>query len=244
MKYSYKVYFEDGTTKLIGDQRLVDKELDSYDRFVLNGNLEEMMPKALNALNIKTPIKKTTILGRTENKKEFEYNLLNDNPYFDDIFYYVKDSKDSRNKERIIDSESENLKEMRDYLFKQLKEDPDNFITNIYCFHNKFREILNKYAIAYKSNNYTEEDMHNLYELESTIRKQLSVYKIYRTLASRRYYYEKTLINKVEEAKVVDVEEDEHEYSALTNEYNKKYDEYLEPEEYEQMANDSGSKVR
>ena len=262
MAYFYRIILDDETRKDVVPQSLNGKKLSAFDSFSMSDDFTKFLEDVCNQLNIpEHSISDIKIVKDDRRSREIEYNLLEDNPYFADVFSKssVKQVNEYNYKaeREIISPQSESYQEMRDYVFNQLKRNSNNFLNDIYKYPNKFKEILEKYAKSYESNDFKEEDYHYLYELETTIKHHLTIYKIYRSMATKRYQYEKygrydvrnnnNKINKDDKdisAKIL-----EQRYTNLntvshrTKEYNEKYDEFIEPDEYGQMNGYTGGKV-
>ena len=148
---------------------------------------------------------------------------------------------------------------MKDYLLDQLRNNSKEFLSEVYRYPNKYKEILEKYAASYSSNELEEEEYKNAYDLEMAIRHHLTIYKIYRNVATKRYAYEKyhgyhTKKNNKEEGitkadiKISEKLVEDHynrmdTVSQRTKEYNERYEEFIEPDEYGQMNGYTGGKV-
>lgn len=267
MKYYYKIYFNDGQTKKFTDKALVGKNLPDLDKFSFTTEYQADIERGCQEMNLSTSkIDKVTIIHEKDRGVPTEYSMIGKNPYFYDIYNNLTTQEvwgynhAYRANKDIISTESEAYKEMRDYLLNQLKRNADNFFKNVYKYDDKFKEVLVKYARSYTSDVAEEEEYRNIFELEKAIRYYLTFYKNFRKVATRRYKYElygnypkqpepvevKPLTKEAEahRQKMMDSYYDRRDtVSYKTREFNEKYEEFLEPDEYPQMNGNTGGKV-
>ncbi len=265
MAYFYRIIFNDGTKKNVVPENFINKKLSTFDNFSMSDDFTKFIEDMCNRFNLsKFDIDSIKIVNKTSKNKEIEYNLLESNPYFYDIFSNTEEKEiweyNYKTEREVVSVESDSYQEMRDYVLDQLKRNSKVFLNEVYKYPNKFKEILEKYAKSYESNDLNEEDYHQLYELETIIRHHLTIYKIYRSVAGKRYNYEKyngyfgNKKNNVESQSLNNnhVTSDrliEEYYDSIntvshrTKEYNEKYDEFIEPDEYGQMNGYTGGKV-
>lgn len=266
MEYFYRIHFNNGEKKDFTGKELTGKKLAFHDSFVLTDKFKEYIEVGCKQMGLnKTDIKTVTIAHVKKRGDLIEYNLLGNNPYFSDIYKNISEKETweyNYNTEReVISTESIAYQEMRDYVLNGLKNNPEVFLNDIYKYPNKFKLMLEKYVKSYSSNNASEEDYHNTYELETAIRHHLTIYKIYRNMAIKRYKYEKynsytNLAKPKKEDKKLTLDDlklskkliEEHynksdSVTHRTREYNEKYDEFIEPDEYGQMNGYTGGKV-
>ena len=270
MEYFYRIHFNDGSKKDFTGKDLVGKKLSAFDKFSTTDEFNVYIDKACNLKELaKGDIKSVNIVGKKENGDQIEYNLIGTNPYFYDVFDNIEEKEvweygRYQTIREVISTESNAYQDLRDYLLKELKYNADEFLNEVYKYDGKFKEILTKYAASFTENVNEEEEYHNIYELETAIRNHLTIYQIFRNVATKRYNYEKfaTYRNKKEvkqekvssviskeEQKIHDNMLDDY-YNKLgtvtsrTNEYNEKYDEFIEPDEYGQMNGYTGGRVK
>lgn len=257
MAYFYRIIFNDESKRDVVPNSLAGKKLSSFDSFSMSEDFDKFIEETCLQMGLsKHSVFDIKIVKEDRRFKEIEYNLLKNNPYFYDVAQNVSRKEvweyNYKTEREIISTESECYQEMRDYVLNQLKRNSKEFLTNIYKYNNKFKPILEKYANGYLSSDLVEEDYHNLYELETTIRHHLAIYKIYRTMANARYYYEKKN-GRYQAAPKKEAVEKEYPYPEVeavhqtledkVNEYNDKYEEFIEPHEYDQMAGGFDGKV-
>jgi len=267
MEYFYRIHFNDDTTKDFTGKEIVGKKLAAHDEFSMTDKFQEYIKEGCRQAGKSTSDIKSVNIGHIKKRGDLiEYNLLDKNPYFSDIYKHIKETEvleyNYTTQREVISTESEAYQEMRDYILRELKTNSKVFLTDVYKYPNKFKAMLQKYADSYSSEVLEEEEYHHIYELESTIRHHLTIYKIYRNMAAKRYKYEKynTYYNLMNNPKRVDKRKDEsyqemhdrlmeEHYNKIDNvthrtrEYNEKYEEFIEPDEYGQMNGYTGGKV-
>ena len=266
MEYSFKISFNNGKIKEIRPKELENGKLADFDKFTMDSNMKTFLEEQAKLEGL-TPydITKTTILCKTRNNT-YEANLINDNPYFYDIYNNLTKVAEYGKPpivKLVILRESECYREMKDWLFKGLKTEGHEFVKRIYGqYPNDFSKLLDKYVSTLNSYHEGEEDYYTETNLEIAIRDGLSVYSNYRGLAGKRYYNEKNnYIRKVEpkftpyqptkkdlELKNKQLEEYYNSIdnpTANTDNFNKKYldedyEEFTEEDEYDQMTGGIG----
>lgn len=195
MGYKLKITLEDGKVAFVIPEGVNRNSLVSFDNYVskkgsnffLFADLKKEFALNQNIKNVKI----------ADTRTEIEYSIINNNKYLTPVLETVKKKNVqlsgepyTRNTDT-VDVNNSTFIEMKEYLFKQLKENI-NFLDEIYTNKNTFSMILNKYIIAI-NNNHNEEDNRNVNLLESEIIKALSIYKNYRSMCVARYFYEKNL---------------------------------------------------
>ena len=132
---------------------------------------------------------------------------------------------------------------------------------------NGIRNLLNEYSKTYLFNEHTTEDIKHLEYLEEAIKEKLKHYEFFRVVAITRYDYEKEMADKgawmVMQKEIELTEEEKRKLKAKIkraekkrvkeayenkpdnnmDEYKQEYDEYLSPDEYNEMSNGEGNKV-
>ena len=267
MEYFYRIHFNNGDKKDFTGKDLVGKKLSVFDQFSTTDEFNVYLEKACQYKNLTLgAIDHVNIVCKKNNGETFEYGLIGANPYFYDIFEHIKEEKiweygKYQTVREVISTESNAYQDMRDYLLAQLRSNPEEYLEKNYRNDGKFKDILRQYAASYSANTNVEEDYHQAYELETTIRHHLTIYPIFRGVATKRFYYDQYASSKNKKAEVqkpVELTKEEKYWrdkriadyydklSSVTNrtkEYNEKYDEYIEPDEYGQMNGYTGGKV-
>lgn len=270
MEYFYRIHFNDGSKKDFTGKDLVGKKLSAFDKFSTTSEFKIYITKGCNLVGQReSDIEKVNIVCKKDKGEPIEYSLIGNNPYFYDIFDNISEKEvweygRYQTIREVISSESNAYQDIRNYLLEELKYNSKEFFDNVYKYDGKFKDILTKYAASFSSNVDEEEEYHNIYELETAIRNHLTIYQIFRNVATKRYIYEK--YGKKSSKKEIKEEpislklskELENQHTKLiddyynkvgsvtqrTNEYNEKYDEFIEPDEYGQMNGYTGGKVR
>lgn len=267
MKYAFKVNLDNGQTETLIPDGYEDKELSDFDMYVLKyGGKNSFIGKVCNTLGVTRSMIKEVIIN---SRSDFGYNLIEENPYFKDIYDNLKEedtygAKNYQKKEVVITGNSANFRDMRDYLFYNLRKNGNTLINEIYTRNTELRRLLEKYVSIYNPLSYSEEDNRNINTLERQIVDTLSIYRNYRGMAVSRYNYENSKSNTniyisneelkkekeiekynkyrnslIEKARKQELD-DNIDIDVITKErtedYNQDYDEYLTEDEYNQMA--------
>lgn len=267
MKYFYRIHFNNGETGDFTGKDLVGKNLSAFDRFSITDEFKVYIEKGCKLKEMGPgDVKYIGIVCKKDKGDSIEYNLIDANPYFYDIFDNLSEKEvweygSYKTTREVISTESNAYQDIRDYLLEELRHNSKEYLESVYKTKGRFKDVLTKYADSYSSNELGEEEYHNTYELETTIRHHLTIYPIFRSVATKRYIYEKfaPYKNEVVKKKPIELSKEEkamhdkmiEEYynkkDALRNkvdEYNEKYDEFIEPNEYQQMNGHTGDKVR
>ena len=268
MEYFYRIHFNNGDKKDFTGQDLIGKKLSAFDKFSTTDEFKIYVEKGCQLKDLAVgDIKNITIVGKKAKGDSIEYSLIGSNPYFYDVFDHLEEKEvweygRYKTVREVISTESNAYQDMRDYLLNELKHNSKEYFEEVYKYPGKFKDILTKYADSFSSNVTEEEEYHNIYELETAIRSHLTIYQIFRNVATKRYHHEqyapyrtKQAKKKTEEAVISKEEQALHDkmmyahYTKVssvtqrTNDYNQKYDEFIEPDEYGQMNGYTGGKV-
>ncbi len=218
---------------------------------VLNRNIELLVKGKEEAKTKKeVPIReveKVTInyQRNKETAKHSDYNLVFGNPYLDELFESkngkFKNVKETRNGEPILDHNSKPYIEMEKYIFDELKNNSKVFTEKVCKHKSDFTPLFSQYAYLEFLNQQgaiSYEELSDLKEKESAIRKALEDYRNYRWLAVDRHNYELREMNRElrEMAREEKKKSKYKEKETSIDEYNKEYDEFLSSDEYNQMA--------
>ena len=268
MAYFYRIYFNDGQTKNFTDKEVVGKNLPDLDKFSLTQTFQVDLERGCqDVMLLSSNIARITIVHKKDKGNPTEYSILGKNPYFYDVYDHLSEQEvwgynhNYKVNKDIISNESEAYRDMRTYLLEQLKRNSRAFFTEIYKYDDKFKEVLVKYANSYSDNVTEEEEYRNIIELEKAVSYYLSFYKNFRKLAVRRYKYEKygNYPKQTYRPEAIKFTKEELEarqrilnqfyaeadsISKKLNEFNEKYDEFIEPDEYDQMTGGFEGKVR
>lgn len=260
-KYSFKVYLKDGSSKLIVPTSLKQTDLHDLDNFTLNLNdkfkLENILAGELNINS--SDILDITILRLT---KQVEFSVIYNNSYLLSVINDLKiktiNTGTYQKSVVAINHNSPSFLEMKSYLLDNIRDNYQRFLSDTYTYNNEFSKLLHQYGSIYHQV-VSEEDEHNLKELETRIYQELSIYKNYRGLCrsrlkSKTYINYQTKRNKPslvsnltinETAKTVTpyTFDKDLEITKQTIRYNEEYDEFLEPYEYEEMIGDGYNKL-
>lgn len=258
-KYCFKVRLKYNETKFIVFPSMDELELNNFDAFVLESkSYSNLCSKLEKEFHIKpNEIIDITIFNQRTGSN---YSLIFENKYLDYIVSEVKTKKIQGYGNYFMDAKVVPINqnyclEMKDYLLNNLKDDYQFFLKNIYNYQNKFQELLYRYGAIYKQGIYNEEDETNLRELEQRISLELSIYKNYRGLCKARKKWEdygnmyltsknnltgsiknlKPTINIKQVSYTFDKKQDLEDRTII---FNQEYDEFLEPEEYEEMVDE------
>ena len=195
MKYFFKMYFSDGTSKNITNSELKDQPLDYFDRYTLEGKLRALSKATIEQSHLS--VVSTGVLCKPGNgHNPYEYPIIaDDNFYFDDeLFNSVYDGTtyvDGKALQaRLINHYSELYQSMKEYLFYELENDSDNFLEMVYDCNNEFSRCMYRYAQDYK-NSVDGDNSQELANSRRNVENLLSCYRNYRTLSTKRYLYEK-----------------------------------------------------
>lgn len=260
-KYSFKVYLKNGSSKTIIPASLKNTDLSDFDNFTLNLKDRFKLENTLaNELNINSSdITNITILRLT---KQVEFSVIYNNKYLLPVITDLKIktiSTDTYQKNVVaIDQNNSSFLEMKSYLLDNIKNNYQQFLTDIYNYNNEFSKLLYQYGSIYHQV-VSEEDERNLKELENKIYQELSVYKNYRGLCKSRlksetYANYKSKNNKSNPVSNLTISKNiktsapytfdkDLEVAKQTTIYNEEYDEFLESYEYEEMLGDGYNKL-
>lgn len=251
-KYSFEVTLKNGDIRLVVPDKIRNGNLADFDKFVeeIGGTtkLEEYISDKLDITY--SDIKSVMILG---NAKQTHFALVSNNQYLTPVLNNLEVKTiniPGKYPKTTTTISTGNLayQEMKKYLFDNLKSNYEHFLTQIYPLNNEFSRLLNSYGNAYKPEVYTEEEATNIKLLENKIAQELSIYKNYRGLCRYRTLNgfkqfqspKKNVITNLDIKPSVKTKEPytfdkEAEIAKQTEFYNQEYEEFLEPDEYEQM---------
>ncbi len=262
-KYCFKVYLRNGETKKIVPKEMNNMDLQDFDLFSINKGgffgLCEILSQELSVASYQ--INKITI---DYLKKEREFSLISNNQYILPIVSKLYPQKISSNRNYLIDAilvpkNDPTYLEMKKYLFTNLKTKGAYFLTEVYDYQNQFHDLLSQYQLIYQQGVLSEEDDRNLKELERIISVELSIYQNFRSLSIARKRNEETIKRNIQKKEnqqhtknlkitnyatinhysIQPVKEETIKDAVIT--FNQKYEEFLEPEEYEQMLGEDSS---
>lgn len=265
-KYSFKVYLTDGSSKKIILSSLEKADLCDMDKFVCDiGGFFELCDYLADKLELDSKsIDKITIL---RNKKEVEFSLINSNSYLTPVLNDLKIKKIQgygpyQIDAIVVSSSNPTYLEMNNYLFKNLRNDYEKFLNEVYTYDNEFSKLLNRYGNLYSQGINQEDEINELKQLEDRISLELRVYKNYRGMCKSRYNYERNNnrnINNLNVANVTDTNvklinnnstiyhdntSNHEKFYESAIEYNQENEEFLDEEEYNDMVGDGNSYKR
>ena len=157
MAYFYRIKFDNDTHKDVIPEQLIGKKLAMFDNFSMSSDFENFINATCVEFNVtKQNIEDIKIVKQDRRLKEIEYNLLEDNPYFYDVFQSVSVKEvyeyNYKTDREIISTGSECYHEMKDYLFNQLKRNSRVFFDSIY----KLRGLNNSHFGVYSDFKYRD----------------------------------------------------------------------------------------
>lgn len=260
-KYSFKLYLKNGDAKTVIPSELSSTDLPFLDQFSMKvGNSFDLAKVLANQIGIDfNDVDNISILRMT---KKIEFSVIYHNKYLEPVLSDLKthtvSSKGYQKVVATINSSNPSYLEMKKYLLANIRNDYDNFVKNIYDYKNEFSKLLYRYNSVYHQSFPSEEDYRNVKELEEQILTELSIYKNYRGLCKARLKSECQFIyrpkhsnntvtnlnirSNIKNSTPYTFDKDE-EVAKQTISYNQEYEEFLEPDEYEEMLGDSYNKL-
>lgn len=262
-KYCFQVSLQNGDIQKIVPKEMHGNDLQDFDLFSMNHGgffgLCEILGKELSI----SPYQITKI-SIYYPKKNLEFSLVSNNQYLLPVIssLYTKKISSVRNytfDAVVIPSNHPTYLEMKNYLFTNLETNGSYFLTQVYCYHNHLQNLLYQYESTYKQSTLSEEDDRYLKELEHAIVVELSIYKNYRGLCIARKKYEDHFKQQIRKRNPQELAKNltvtsyvtEHPYSMqsmnqetlenVTILFNQENEEFLEPEEYQQMLGEDFS---
>jgi len=250
-KYSFKVYLEDGSSRIVIPSTMMETDLYDMDKFACKHGYFELCNIIAKELEINSSIIKNIKIIR--NNKDIEFSLITNNEYLLPVLNdlhreKIKSDRPYQMEVVVISSNNSSCQEMRNYLLNNLRKDSDNFLNNIYNYNNEFSRLLNRYSTLYNNGIVNEENERELRHLEQLISTELRIYKNYRGLCRSRKIYEENRhrpVYKQKNVKVSDVLYTNPNYTLtkefksikeLTQDYNEEYEEFLDEEEFQSMT--------
>lgn len=261
-KYVFKVYLSGGSEKIITLPDIENTDLFDMDRYVVeNGGYFQLIHKLADNYNLPVnQIEKVTILRL---KKEIEFSILSHNPYLEPVLNNLEKKKilgygNHLTETTVVSRENESFQNMKEYLFKNLKENYQSFLENVYKYHNEFSNLLYRYGSIYHHGIYSEEEIKNVRELELRIETELSIYKNFRGLCLARQQSEKygksnthqtkkdskvshlevksnIPITKINLQPIAITQEQANQTNSYINDLGEEKEEFLDPEEIERF---------
>lgn len=254
-KYCFRVYLNDGSSRLIKPSMIDDdsNSLLDMDKFVYKcGDSFNFLNVLALELGIKFgEIDKVKIF---QPSKEIEFSLVDNNPYLTPVLLTTTKRKiyNYKNYEMntmAVPINSDSYIDMKKYLFKNIQDDHNFFLNEVYKYNNEFAKLLHQYGTIYNQGFHQEEDLRNISSLKEKIEAGLSIYKNYRGVCKARYDFEKNITysqktttnnNVVEynhpipEYKEKEVtQEDINDYNQFINYLGEEKEEFLDNEELE-----------
>lgn len=257
-KYVFKVYYQNGTTDKVEPTDLLETDLHNIDKYIIdNGGIFELRNKLAKIVgkNV-SDITKVSILRVN---KQIEFSVVSANKYLEPVLDSVKTRKIQGNGNYMVDavlvsSDNPVYKEMREYVYENIRGDHHNFLNNIYSYDNEFARLLNQYGSIYNKGLYLEEDARRIRELELKIDTDLRIYKNYRGMSIMRLKHEMTIPyirknnnNQVRNVNIVQIPSDDYmlqkpttkmeadQNNYFVNDAGEEREEFLEPEEYDRF---------
>ena len=242
------------------DARLLNiTELYQFDKLTMNGKdyrsyLDEVSKRY--GLN-NTEVKEVKIGCNTKQGNSYFYSIVSNNPYVKNVISSIIDAdiygtNKYSTKRYVIKQENDTFQEVKEFLLKKVKEEGISFINEYFPKESSFKDALIKYYDIYKQQYQSREDTDELYRLQRNITQQLAVYGDFRNFVIKKYKKEsykfkqedqdkrdlevsaKTL-ERIEKEYYKKIEERDNTLNN-TNDFNRKYEEYIEPDEYDQMT--------
>lgn len=195
MAFYFNVETEDNTYEIIPSE--VDRtRLESFDKYTLKKGFG-LKNRMREENNIPSTIEKITI---RPDRGNYEFSIVTSNPYLSSIIDKIvyKDiqlpgENYIRENTSVIDIESEEFGEMKDYIISKL-ETEEHFLRNMFGeYNNDIRNIMARYQNAVRNNQGNYEDVRNIEDLKTELTKYLSLYKNYRKVSIKRLAYEENL---------------------------------------------------
>lgn len=200
-KYAFKLYLKNEKNEIvipkdieafdISDMDIYVESFDGYyhflDQLVQESEISSIM------------VKKVTILDL---KKNLEFSLVLHNPYLKPVFSHLqkKKMKGKGNyfvEQVVIPFNHPSYQEMKEYLFKNIENNYQKFLSTVYTYHNYFAQLLRFYGITYSQNFSNEEEKNYERKLQLEIEEKLQIYKNYRSLSLTRYRLEHSIQNTI-----------------------------------------------
>lgn len=189
----YELTFNTGVViKFTPDKLKTSKNISDFDAYYFTIEYKEEENRLLKERNLNY----LDIISRKIVKGNYRYNVLGTKKYFGDIFdnLYTGNTGAFRNYEyevvRIKNS-SDNLIEMKEYIFDQLKHNKDDFFNKVLIYDSNIKKLLKRYVDLKSTDLMNSEDVDYLYEIEGKVMDELTVYSNYRKIAVSRSFYEK-----------------------------------------------------
>ena len=94
MEYFYRIHFNDNTTKDFTGKEIVGKKLAAHDEFSMTDKFQEYIKEGCRQAGKLTSDIKSVNIGHIKKRGDLiEYNLLDKNPYFSDIYKHIKERR-------------------------------------------------------------------------------------------------------------------------------------------------------
>lgn len=261
IKYKFKVYLQNGETKMLVPKEIQNADLPDLDRFSIEKkgyiNLCRVLGEELSISPHQ--IQKITIL---QIQTGIEFSLVLYNQYLSSILSSLQTKKILGHgnywmNTTVISSNHDSYLEMKKYLLENIHTNYSHFLKEIYYYPNQFHNLLYQYGVSYHQGIYGEEEARNMKELEQRIALELSIYKNYRSLCiarkrweeNRKYQNQKNQ-NHIQNVSVTNYANQnsytmnripENDLGSVTILFNQQNEEFLEPEEYEEMLGEDSS---
>ena len=213
-----------------------------------------------------TDVKDVKIVCNTKQKKSYYYSIVSNNPYIRSVLSCVisADIQGEGNytvRRNVIKAESETYEKIKHFLLDSVKNNGMSFINEYYPDEGKIRSLLIKYYDISIQQYRNSEDEAELDRLERRISQELSIYGNYRNFVKQKYKNENYKTTPVISHKNIDLEpskktlervekenyekvEKKDSIQNRINDFNREYEEFIEPEEYDQMTGYTGERVR
>ncbi len=234
-------------------------ELYQFDKKTIDGEeyrsyLDEVSKKY--GLN-NTDVKEVKIGCNTKQGNTYFYSIVSNNPYIRNVIGSIFDAdiyvtNKYSTKIYVIKQENDTFQEVKEFLLEKVKKEGIDFINEYFPKESSFKNALIKYYDIYKQQYQSREDTDEFYRLQRSITQQLAVYGDFRNFVIKKYRKEtykskqenqdkrdlevsaKTL-ERVEKEYYKKIEEKDNTLNN-TNAFNREYEEYIEPDEYDQMT--------
>lgn len=260
-KYSFKLYLKNGEVKTVVPSELTDTDLPSLDQFAIKAGSSFGLAKVL-ADEIGINYDEVTNISILRMTKKLEFSVIYYNKYLEPVLSDLKTKTITYNGYQktvtVVNFSSPSFLEMKEYLLNNVRNNYDNFSKNVYKYENEFSQLLYRYNNTYKQILRSEEDERIIRELEEQILVELSIYKNYRGLCKARLINDKQFTytpkrnnNSITNLNIKEYVKNSTLYTFDKNEevakqtisYNQEYEEFLEPDEYEEMLGDGYNKL-
>lgn len=112
--------------------------------------------------------------------KDYHYSVIFQNPFLKSVLDGVTIKNSS--KKYVVSSSTSSFMDMKNFLFQELDRGGEQFL-KYYQYHNRLSRLIHQYLQNFSNN---EEDMHQKNLLKSTILQEMTDYKTYRSLCVYR----------------------------------------------------------